>query len=203
MAKIKVRVQGLLGGSAKKISKAVGGKQLSGGMKQISDMIKGAARNPANYMQKAKPSNFMNESVKKAGRFESAGARGGAAVDRGVAKIGSYANRAKGLAMDVAGTARSKVNNAVKVVKKKERSAAYQVGKLVTGSSKNQNVNRRVGRISAGLGAGSAVGVGAVGAHIVNRSREGSPVKSSMGNETSQSYNSSAWSAHKKTQRGY
>ena len=182
-------------------------KQISGGMKKISDMIKSAARNPADYMQKAKPSKFMNDSVRKAGRFESAGSRAGAsagaAVDRGVAKVGSYANRAKGYAMDVAGTARSKATKVVKQVKKSERSAAYQVGKLVTGSSKNQNVNRRVGRISAGLGAGTAVGIGATGAAIVNKSREGSPAKPSMGNETSQNYNSSSWSAHKKTQRGY
>jgi hypothetical protein len=170
----KIKVQGLLGGSAKKISKAVGGSK-----------------------SKAKP----------VGRFEGAGsragARAGAAVDRGIATAGSYANRAKSVATNAVSKVKESAGVAKAYVKKKERSAAYQVGKLVTGQSKNQNVNRRVGRISTGLGLGSAVGVGSVGAHIVNNSREGSNTKSSMGNETSQSYNSSAWSAHKKTQRGY
>lgn len=210
----KIKVQGLLGGSAKKISKAVGNTMSSkptGGFGQIADMIKQAARNPAAMENAASQS--MSK-TRKIGRFEGAGARAGAAVDSGVAYAKNRVNRAKGYAMDVYGTAKYNANKAVNqvkesagvakaYVKKKERSAAYQVGKLVTGQTKNQNVNRRVGRISAGLGAGSAVGVGAVGAHIVNKSREGAPASSSMGNETSQNYNSSSWSAHKKAQRGY
>lgn len=209
----KIKVQGLLGGSAKKISKAVGNTMSSkptGGFGKIADMIKQAARNPAAMENAASQS--MSK-TRKIGRFESAGARAGAAVDSGVSYAKNRVNRAKGYAMDVYGTAKYNANKAVNqvkesagvakaYVKKKERSAAYQVGKLVTGQSKNQNMNRRVGRISAGLGAGTAVGIGAVGAHAVNSYRESGASKSG-GNETSQNYNSSSWSAHKKSQRGY
>lgn len=152
-------------------------KQVSGGIGQIADMIKKAARNPAS-MEKA-ASNSMS-AVRKVGRFEGAGARAGAAVDTGVAKVSSYANRAKNYAKDVAGTARSKATNVVKQVKKKERSAAYQVGKLITGQTKNQNANRRAGRIGYAGIAATGTAVGSLGAHAA-----------------------SSWSAHKKSQRGY
>ena len=65
--------------------------------------------------------------------------------------------------------------------KKKERSAAYQVGKLITGQTKNQNANRRAGRIGYAGIAATGTAIGSLGAHAVN----------------------SSWSEHKKSQRGY
>ena len=164
---------------------------------------------------------YRPPSKKTEGRFEGAGRSAGAAVDRGVASVGAGVNRAgyaakRGVASvknAVRATGRSVINagnevaNKAKMAgayaKKKERSAAYQVGKLITGQTKNQNANRRAGRIGYAGIAATGTAIGSVGAHIANRSREGNPSKPSMGNETSQNYNSSSWSAHKKTQRGY
>ena len=161
-------------------------------------------KNPSNYMTDAKPAKYLKNTgeMKKAtqvGRFEGAGSRAGAAVDRGIATAGSYANRAKSVATKAVNKVKEGAGVAKAYVKKKERSAAYQVGKLVTGQTKNQNANRRAGRVGYAGIAATGTAIGSLGAHAANNYKGGS----STGNETSQNYNSSSWSSHKKSQRGY
>ena len=88
-------------------------------------------------------------------------------------------------------------------IKKAERSSAYALGKVITGQTKNQYANRRAGRFGyAGIAATGAA-IGATGAAIANGNRDKPRDDSSSGNETSQNYNSSSWSQHKRQQRGY
>ena len=106
------------------------------GFKQIGDMIKNAARNPAEYMNAAKPKKVRPKAgpAEKIGRKY--GTKAGRAVDKTVTavtrKVSNAATRIKGRAMDIAGEASQRRYNAGDMLKAGAAGAAgYGIGSSI------------------------------------------------------------------------